>query len=212
MSEQKTIKKRLSPPPRQAMFPIAPLVSHLVWQQRPFSLDDRLALFELPRRSANKAGRIVSEDEQIEHWQGCLESCQEPYGEWSGWTGCFAGSHSISFGETAAAVLCAAALASKVPVAWVDLSEAFRRGSYSPRDFCSVSGVEPFLTVITGLRYDSKATKFERAFEMMRVGDATTNRVLVGTGATPTAIMSKLGLSAQRVLNFAPSSTTLGVQ
>ena len=203
--------KRLRPPTRSQMYPVTPYIPHTVWCQPPFALDDRLALFELPRRSASKSGRVVSEEEQIDQWNTCLASCRDPYNQLSGWTACFAGTHGISFAETAAAILVSAALTSKVPVAWVDLSEALRRKAYNPIDFSSVQGSEPFLTIVTGLRLDSPMFKYERAFELLRNGSANCNRVVVATGAIPTTIMTKIGLGAQRVLNFAPNTTTMVV-
>ena len=201
----------IKPPSRVHLGSLAPVIPHTVWTQKSFRLDERVALFELPRKNASKTSRIISDDEQVEQWNECVASCKEPFNRWSGWTACFAGTSAISFAETAAANLAAMAMVSRVPVAWVDLSEAIYRRSYNPKDFCTAPEQEPFLTVVTGLRFDSPQSKFERAFDMLRAGMPNCNRVVVATGAGPIEVMSKIGLPVQRLLNFSPTTTALTV-
>lgn len=175
-----------------------------------FDLFRALKTIEIRKRttvSEHNAGvqgdlvKVIPEELQIKHWLACVEGVSDGMG----WTLCISGRNGhLGLGEPTAAYLAHLLARQNLDFAWCDIGEALRRKSFSVYDFAGNKGMafSPKLAVVSGLRMDGHDARWERAADLLRSSTSSTNRVVVAHGDHPLAVMRRLGLPVQRVLNL----------
>lgn len=180
-------------------------MSFTVTGARSFRLDEKLRTIEVRRKAReNEEGQIekmVSVEAQIGHYLESARSCEEN-DPGMGWTMCIAGK-TANFGmtELVAATLCGLSIRGGRSAAWIDLQEAMNRRADTVQAYVR-QDVVPKTVVITGLRTESHPAKWERAFTILRSTSPSANRIVAAVGAHPLAVMTRLGLPVQRVINL----------
>lgn len=179
-------------------------MSYTVTSARPFPLDEKLRTIEI-RRKMKSGGegeieKLISIEAQIEFFSECVRSCEA--NEHDGWTLCVAGNTAnFSLTELVAAHLCGLSVKGTRSTAWIDLQEAMNRKADTVQAYLR-QDVVPKTVVITGLRMESHAAKWERAYNLLRSTSPAANRIVSATGGNPIAVMNRLGLPMQRALNL----------
>jgi hypothetical protein len=173
---------------------------------RPFYIDRHLRALEIRRKkgSGPSAGEgndgddiinVVTIETQLDYWEACHDLKQ------TGWTGCVAGQGShLSITEPIAATLAAFHMAHGQHVVWVNVD---RLRAFDAHDVNQL--VDPGLVIITGLRWESYVSRWEKAFEVLRTSYPTANRLVVASGAHPLAVMNRLGMPVNRAFNLSAS-------
>lgn len=176
----------------------------------PFELEDHVHDIDHIRRVGNRESRkVVTAASQVNTWRTAYSEVEDPAA--SGWTMCIsADATNAALTDLLAAKMVSRHLAEGRAICWIEVREAIKLHAHTILEYIKESSDDnhrvPSLVVIAGLRQESSAVHWTRAYEILRSTSPTTSRIIVASGANPLAVMDRLALPVQVAINLSTAT------